>query len=256
MEKLSARAILSVKYTAAGPTVKRSVGRFLRYVQYRDNREPDERGDGVEGFLRYAAYRDRTTPRARLFDRDGDADERDRRRLTDYIARSVSSPAAAGRRPARAMYRFVISPEDGRGVDLRQLTLAVMSRLERDAGPEGLPPWIAAEHRNTAHPHVHVVLAARREVAPGRYRALVITKSRLERMKGSLGSEMARQRGRAQELSLRRLVHRHRSTRRPQWSPFFAISRAAVRLRAHLQREEERLIREELKRERERGWER
>ncbi len=68
-----------------------------------------------------------------------------------------------------------------------------MASLDQDAG--GLGPWLAAEHRNTAHHHVHVVLAARREVAPGRFRAVLVTRARLERMKQAMRHEIERQRG-------------------------------------------------------------
>ena len=77
-----------------------------------------------------------------------------------------------------------------------------MSQLEQDTGHR-LPPWIAAEHRNTAHPHVHVILAARREEERGRFRELRISPRRLARMKESLTHELERQRGeRTQERSM------------------------------------------------------
>ena len=93
----------------------------------------------------------------------------------------------------RAAYRLIISPEDARGLDLKRLTRATLRRLEADAGGK-LPPWIAGEHRNTEHPHVHVVLAARRETAPGKFRTLLITQERLAAMKEALHQELALQR--------------------------------------------------------------
>ena len=95
----------------------------------------------------------------------------------------------------RAVYRFVLSPERAEGLDLRQLTGAAMTRLEAEAKTSGLR-WIAAEHRNTAHPHVHIVLAGMREDGAGGYRGLLITKGRLAAMKEELGLEILRQRGR------------------------------------------------------------
>src|SRR5258708_5691959 len=65
----------------------------------------------------------------------------------------------------RAVYQMVISPDDWRGLDLRLLARTMMKQLEADAGSKGLGPWFAAEHRNTSHHHVQIVLAARREVA-------------------------------------------------------------------------------------------
>lgn len=59
----------------------------------------------------------------------------------------------------------------------------------------GLPPWIAAEHRNTGHPHVHVVLPAFREVRPECFRQIIVTKPRLASMKAAMTREIERQRG-------------------------------------------------------------
>jgi hypothetical protein len=77
----STRSILSVRYTAvsAAGGVRRAVGGFLRYIQQRDHHHDLEKAGGIEGFLRYAAHRDRTMPRGRLFGRDGDARDHDRR---------------------------------------------------------------------------------------------------------------------------------------------------------------------------------
>ena len=250
----SARAILSLRYTAFGAGAVRSIGRFLRYVQYRDHSQAREREDGVDGFLRYAAYRDRTTPEARLFDREGDADERDRRALNAYVKRSGVgiSDRTTGRGQHQAAYRFVISPEDARGLDLRELTRATMAQLERDAGPGGLPPWIAAKHRNTDHPHVHVVMAARRAVERDRFRTVVITKARLQRMKDSLAREMNRQRGRQLEREdpVRRLIERARGRRPGRSALSHQFSHAMARLAAQYLREAE------MDRSRESQWER
>ena len=94
----------------------------------------------------------------------------------------------------RAYYQIIISPKDAAGLDLKAMTRAAMRQLGRDAGSGGLPAWVAGEHRNTAHPHTHVVLAAKRELAPGRFRTLLITKPRRERMHQAIYAEMARQR--------------------------------------------------------------
>lgn len=190
---LSRRAILSVRYTAVSARASKAVGGFLRYVQHRDHSNQGERERGLSGLVRYVAYRDAASPERRLFDRQGTVGSAARRALVKHVSRSIRG--LSDERPARAVYRFVLSPEDARGLDLRRLAMAVMAQLEQDAGPGGLPPWIAAEHRNTAHPHIHIVLAARREVAPGRFRELRVSKQRLARMKGALGREIELQRG-------------------------------------------------------------
>jgi hypothetical protein len=198
---MAERSILAVAYTpvSSARTLRVAVGGFLKYIQHRDQ-HPDSEPE-VEGLLKYVAHRDRTGSRDRLFNRDGQVTDDNRRSLATYVSRSVAGmPArssrdegshAAGRR--RAVYRFVLSPEFARGLDLPQLARAAMVQLEADAG--GLGPWLAAEHRNTAHPHIHIVLAARREIARGQYRTVILTRPRLQRMKDAIGREIERQRG-------------------------------------------------------------
>jgi hypothetical protein len=118
--------------------------------------------------------------------------------VVDHVARSIEAlrrrPDRTSTTSQRTAYCMIISPADSAGIDLKRLTRVAMSQLEQDSGAK-LPPWIAGEHRNTAHPHVHVVLAAKRETRPGEYRTLVITRERLQRMKVALHEELARQRG-------------------------------------------------------------
>lgn len=191
----STRAILSVQYTPASSTAGKAVGGFLRYVHYRDHLERGEESKGVSGLVRYVAYRDQASPHGRLFTRDGIAGDRDRRELVSFVRRSLESAprSQVDKGRIRAVYRFVLSPEDARGLDLRQLARETMAQLERDAS--SIPPWIAAEHRNTAHPHVHIVMAARREVSPGQFRGVQVTRQRLAQMKAVMGREIERQRG-------------------------------------------------------------
>ena len=54
-------------------------------------------------------------------------------------------------------HRLMLSPPaEQHPDDLRALTRHVMGELERDKGQT--LHWVAVEHRNTAHPHVHVLL--------------------------------------------------------------------------------------------------
>ena len=211
---LSNRSILAIQYTPAGAAARKAVGGFLRYVQYRDHQnlgEPNTR-QGIDGLVRYVAFRDAASPDRRLFERLGIAGDRERKTLVDYVSKSIQSRTRVDER-RRAVYRMVLSPEDARGLDLRQLTRSTMEQLEADAG-RPLPAWIAAEHRNTAHPHVHIVLPAQCEVGPGRYRTLIITRPRLARMKEAMVAEIQRQRReRMPELGLdERLLKQARGT--------------------------------------------
>jgi hypothetical protein len=195
------RSILAVAYTpvSGACSAKRAVAGFLKYVQHRD--QHPEPKPAVEGLLKYVAHRDRSGSNARLFNREGSVTDEHRRWLAAFVGRSVAAMPQQGWQKAgesgtdrrRAAYRIVLSPETAKGLDLSQLTRAAMAQLEIDAG--GIGPWLAAEHRNTAHPHVHIVLAARREIAPGRYRTVTLTRPRLQRMKDAIAREIERQRG-------------------------------------------------------------
>jgi len=204
---VSDRAILAVKYTPASAPglVRRAVGGFLRYVQYRDKHPEPQAAPAdprVGGLLKYVAYRDQGAPQGRLFGPEGAAGNQERRDFADFVARSLrgSKPQIARNEKGdlvdrrRAVYRFVLSPEHADGLDLRQLTGASVRRLEADSGGSALS-WIAAEHRNTAHPHVHMVLAGLREAGPDQYRSLVLDRQRLAGMKEALMLEIQRQRG-------------------------------------------------------------
>ena len=202
----SHRSVLTLKYTPVSVAggVRKAVGGFLRYVQYRDQHVEPSADRALDAYVRYVAHRDRTSPRGRIFGREGACTDADRRRFVAFVARSVRGlepkwvMAKDGQRQdgQRAVYTFILSPEDWRGLDLRRLADVAMQQLESDAGPSGVGPWFAAEHRNTAHHHVHIVLAARRETAPGRFSTLVMTRARLQQMKQAITLEIERQRGR------------------------------------------------------------
>ena len=183
------RCILSIKFVPAGSA--KGLGAFLRYVQFRDQHEGLSPDRTLTGLTKYIAHRDRTSPGGRLFGPRGNCGDLDRRALLAHISRSLRGNQTG--RPPRAAYRMILSPERADGLDLKALTRAAMEQLERDTGDT--PPWIAAIHRNTAHPHVHIVMAARREVVAGQFKGVVVSKSRLARMKLAIGHEISRERG-------------------------------------------------------------
>lgn len=266
---MSDRCILAVKFTpaAAPAALRKAVGGFMRYVQYRDKHadspEPAEATDPkVSGLLKYVAYRDRAAEAGRLFGPAGEAGDTERRQLATFVARGIGASRPqmamvdgklADRR--RAVYRFVLSPERAAGLDLRRLTEAAIQRLERESQVEGLR-WIAAEHRNTAHPHVHLVLAAVRETSPGKFRGFVLTPRRLAAMKDELTLEISRQRGleltpsaararregesRVSPSSNRRIWLRvPRGSHRRSPSLFWHLQLVALRYRRQMEREAE-----------------
>jgi type IV secretory pathway VirD2 relaxase len=54
------------------------------------------------------------------------------------------------------LFKVVLSPEFGEQLDLERLTRDVMKAVEKDVGRP--LEWAAVVHRNTEHPHVHIVV--------------------------------------------------------------------------------------------------
>jgi hypothetical protein len=203
---VSERVILAVRFTpaAAAGQVRKAVGGFLRYVQHRDLHptQPEARPKPeISGLLKYVAYRDRATTRAELFGPGGTLGNAERKAFASFVASALenSKPQIYQGRDGelhdrrRAVYRMVISPERAEGLDLRKLTVAALGRLETESGQTGLR-WMAAVHRNTAHHHVHLVVAGMREDGAGGFARLDVTKPRLAAMKEALSQEIERQR--------------------------------------------------------------
>jgi hypothetical protein len=203
---MTERVILAVKFTPAGTgsQVRKAVGGFLRYVQHRDLHPTQPEGrprPEVSGLLKYVAYRDRASTRAELFGPSRTLTSEDRKAFAGFVANALqmSNPQFFRGRNGelrdrrRAVYRFVISPEHANGLDLRRLTHAAVDRLEQESGVTGLR-WIAAIHRNTAHHHIHLVLAGMHQESNGSYRRIDVSKPRLAAMKEALAVEIEHQR--------------------------------------------------------------
>src|SRR5438132_14223719 len=69
-----------------------------------------------------------------------------------------------------------------------------MARLAEETGSSELR-WIAAIHRNTAHHHIHLVVAGMTQGAGGHFHRVDITKPRLAAIKEAVALEIERQRG-------------------------------------------------------------
>ena len=109
-----------VKLGAKGVSASRA---HLRYIQ-RDSATPD----GDPGGL-YSADRDVA---------DGAA----------FVERGSDD---------RHQFRFIVSPEDGdQYPDLNAFVRRLMSQMEEDLGTK--LDWVAADHRDTGHPHSHIML--------------------------------------------------------------------------------------------------
>ena len=58
-------------------------------------------------------------------------------------------------------WKLIVSPEFGDRVDLSRLTRELITQMEKDLGTK--LEWVAAEHYNTEHPHVHAVIRGVRD---------------------------------------------------------------------------------------------
>lgn len=116
------RIIVKTRYVqGAGKSGKSAA--HLRYIQ----RDGTSR-DGERGQL-YSANEDRA---------DGAA----------FVERGVDD---------RHQFRFIVSPEDGADLfDLTAYTRDLMAQVETDLGTR--LDWVAVNHHNTGHPHVHVIV--------------------------------------------------------------------------------------------------
>jgi type IV secretory pathway VirD2 relaxase len=74
------------------------------------------------------------------------------------IAGKLQSWQTAG---DQQFWKLIVSPEFGDRVELTRLTRELIKQMEKDLGTDF--EWVAAEHYNTEHPHVHVVIRGVRD---------------------------------------------------------------------------------------------
>ncbi|MEJ5976574.1 relaxase/mobilization nuclease RlxS [Novosphingobium sp. PS1R-30] len=99
----------------------------------------------------------------RYIERDGTSRSGERETLYDAASDRADRQAFVDRSSGdRHQFRFIVSPEDGGEYDdLKGLTRRLMSRMEEDLGTR--LDWVAADHFDTAHPHVHVIVRGKDE---------------------------------------------------------------------------------------------
>ena len=102
----------------------------------------------------------------RYIERDGTERPQGREnegRLFDAKTDDASREAFEARgKNDRHQFRMIVSPEDGRELQsLRATTRDLMRDMERDLGTK--LDWVASDHWDTDHPHVHVVIGGRRD---------------------------------------------------------------------------------------------
>lgn len=124
------------------------------------------------------------------------------------IARRLESWQKAG---DERLWKLIVSPEFGDRPDLKRLTRDLVSRIERDLG---MPlEWVAADHYNTEHPHIHVALRG----IGGEGRPLRLSRDYVKQGIREIAEDLCtRQLGYRTELDAaaaqRREAHQHRYT--------------------------------------------
>ena len=103
---------------------------------------------GAAGFSKHVAYirregAGREGERGKLYDRS--VDETDAKKFNDRANED------------RRQFRLIVSPENADQMkDLTQFTREFMGQVEKDLGRR--LDWVAANHHDTAQPHVHIVI--------------------------------------------------------------------------------------------------
>jgi type IV secretory pathway VirD2 relaxase len=149
--------------TSSGPGLKR--GRGAAFARARTlsggwrHSAPGVRRVVVKTrYVQGAGKNGKSAAHLRYIQRDGTSREGERGQL--YSAGEDRADGAAFvERGAddRHQFRFIVSPEDGADLsDLTAYTRDLMAQVETDLGTR--LDWVAVNHHNTGHPHVHVII--------------------------------------------------------------------------------------------------
>src|SRR5690606_17638238 len=97
----------------------------------------------------------------RYVQRDGTSRDGERGQLYSATEDRANGDAFLDRgKDDRHQFRFIVSPEDSAELsDLTAYTRDFMKQVEADVGTK--LDWVAVNHYNTGHPHVHVVVNGR-----------------------------------------------------------------------------------------------
>jgi len=97
----------------------------------------------------------------RYLGRDGTTRDGEAGRLFDAQVDAADPSSFADRCDSdRHHFRFIVSPDDATELaDLKTFTRELMTQAERDLGTK--LDWVAVDHWNTEHPHIHVLVRGR-----------------------------------------------------------------------------------------------
>ena len=104
----------------------------------------------------------------------------------------------------RHHFRFIVSPDDATELaDLKAFTLDLMAQAQRDLGTK--LDWVAVDHWNTEHPHVHVIIRGRSDNGQD----LVISRDYIrEGMRARAETLVTRELGLRSEQEIRKTLER------------------------------------------------
>lgn len=154
------------KGAASGPGVRR--GRGAAFVRSRQlaggwrHSQPGARRVVVKiRFVVNAGRNGKAAAHLRYIQRDGTARDGERGQLYSATEDRADGDDFLERgKEDRHQFRFIISPEDGADLsDLKAHTRDLMNQMEADLGTK--LDWVAVNHYNTGHPHVHVIVNGR-----------------------------------------------------------------------------------------------
>lgn len=149
--------------TGGGPGLKR--GRGAAFVRARalsggwKHSAPGMRRVVVKTrYVQGAGRNGKSAAHLRYIERDGTSRDGERGQLYSATEDRADGAAFVERgADDRHQFRFIVSPEDGADLtDLTEHTRDLMSRVEADLGTR--LDWVAVNHHNTGHPHVHVIV--------------------------------------------------------------------------------------------------
>src|SRR5216683_1722117 len=154
----------------AGRGVRR--GRGAAFVRGRalgergwSHRQPGARRVIVKSrSVRGAGKNGRAAAHLRYIQRDGTSRDGERGRLYSATQDRTDGDAFLDRgKDDRHQFRVIVSPEDGAELgDLTGFTRDLIGKIEADLGTK--LDWVAVNHFNTGHPHVHVIINGRDEL--------------------------------------------------------------------------------------------
>ena len=115
-------------------------------------------------YVQGAGRNGKSAAHLRYIQRDGTARDGERGELYSATEDRADGAAFVDRgADDRHQFRFIVSPEDGADLsDLTAYTRDLMSQVETDLGTK--LDWVAVNHHNTGHPHVHVIVRGKDEL--------------------------------------------------------------------------------------------